>query len=343
MLLLSKNNALLSKWSGGTTAQLMIFPESSEYKDRDFDYRISVATIDDETSVFTSLPDYHRYMIALSEKINITNNGEPVELNRCEIYEFEGSDDVHSFGKAIDLGIMCRRGKCHADINIRAYEMDEIIPEKSDYAYLAIGHAEENENGIVVKSQRAVVVFIDIIYDLKLVKPDETHKEIWEQAIAEFREAGEDPVPSAMADGNGDFASFLVETEKSDKMPFCEWNEKGGFMMSPQTTMFFTNADETKLIGAISCRKFLTEKLRERGGNIGYGVVPSERRRGYATKMLGMFLEECKNIGLAAVVITCSADNVPSKKTIINNGGVLYGTGIDKNGEEYEKYYILTL
>ena len=60
MLLLSKNNALLSKWSGGTTAQLMIFPESSEYKDRDFDFRISVATIDDETSVFTSLPDYHR-------------------------------------------------------------------------------------------------------------------------------------------------------------------------------------------------------------------------------------------------------------------------------------------
>ncbi len=343
MLLLSKNNALLSKWSGGTTAQLMIFPESSEYKDRDFDFRISVATIDDETSVFTSLPDYHRYMVALSEQINITNNDMPVELKRCELYEFEGYDKVESFGKATDLGIMCRRGKCHADVRVVEYEMGQVISEDAQYGYIATGYAEADVNGIVVRSQHAAVVYIDIFYDLKLVKPELKHREIWEKAITEFKVAGETPVPSAMTDGNGDFDSFLAETDKSEKMPFCEWNEKGGFMMSPQNTWFLTDANESKLIGAISCRRLLTDKLRERGGHIGYGIVPSERRRGYAIKMLGMCLEECKKIGLAAVVITCAADNIPSKKTIIHNNGVLYGTGTDKDGEEYEKYYILTL
>ncbi|MBR4879829.1 MAG: HutD family protein [Clostridia bacterium] len=343
MLLLSRNNALLSKWSGGTTAQLMIFPESSEYKDRDFDYRISVATIDDETSTFTSLPDYHRYMVALSDKINITNNGQPVQLNRCELYEFEGADSVESFGKAVDLGIMCRRNKCHADIRILAYEMNETVPQDADYAYVAVGHAEEGPDGIVVKSQSAVVVFIDIIYDLKLVKPDASHKEMWEKAMAEFKEAGETPTPSGINYGVDVFEDFLKENERFENMAFITKSEETGNMISPSTTMFLTNADESKLFGAVSCRKFLTEKLRERGGNIGYGVVPSERRRGYATRMLGMFLDECRKIGLAAVVITCAADNVPSKKTILNNGGILYGTGVDTDGEEYERYYILTL
>ena len=46
---------------------------------------------------------------------------------------------------------------------------------------------------------------------------------------------------------------------------------------------------------------------------------------------------------MAAVVITCSADNIPSKKTILHNNGVLYETNVDTDGEEFEKYYILTL
>lgn len=343
MLLLSKNNALLSKWSGGTTAQLMIFPKSSEYKNRDFDYRISVATIDDETSTFTSLPAYHRYMIALSDKIHIIDNGENVILNKCELYEFEGYNNVQSFGKAVDLGIMCRRGICHADIRILAYEMGEIISENADYAYCAVGFIEENDGQIVVKSGKAVVVFIDIVYDIKLVTPAEKHRDIWEKAIMEFDKWGETPAPAAMTDGDGNFDAFLLETEKSRKMPFCEWNEGHRFMISPQNTMFLTDKDETKILGAISCRRILTEKLRERGGNIGYAIMPSKRRRGYATKMLGMFLEECKELGLAAVVITCASDNIPSKKTILNNKGVLYGSGVDSDGENYEKYYILTL
>ena len=57
--------------------------------------------------------------------------------------------------------------------------------------------------------------------------------------------------------------------------------------------------------------------------NIGDGIRPSERRKGYATEMLRLALIECKKIGLQRVLMVCSTDNIGSAKSIINNGGVL--------------------
>ena len=57
--------------------------------------------------------------------------------------------------------------------------------------------------------------------------------------------------------------------------------------------------------------------------NIGDGIRPCERRKGYATEMLRLALIECKKIGLQRVLMVCSTDNIGSAKSIINNGGVL--------------------
>lgn len=59
------------------------------------------------------------------------------------------------------------------------------------------------------------------------------------------------------------------------------------------------------------------------GGHIGDGVRPSERRKGIATKMIALALEECKKLGIYKVLMVCNKDNVGSAKSIMNNGGVL--------------------
>jgi len=61
-------------------------------------------------------------------------------------------------------------------------------------------------------------------------------------------------------------------------------------------------------------------------GHIGYAVVPWKRRRGYATRALALMLPEARREGLAWVELTTDADNEPSRKVIVANGGQLLGT-----------------
>ena len=65
----------------------------------------------------------------------------------------------------------------------------------------------------------------------------------------------------------------------------------------------------------------LTERLRVEGGNIGYGVRPSARRRGHATEILRRTLEEARAVGLDEVLLTCAKDNPGSIGTILKCGG----------------------
>lgn len=58
-------------------------------------------------------------------------------------------------------------------------------------------------------------------------------------------------------------------------------------------------------------------------GHIGYSVVPWKRRRGYATKALALLLNEVRTEGFPYVELTTGADNLPSQKVILANGGEL--------------------
>lgn len=81
--------------------------------------------------------------------------------------------------------------------------------------------------------------------------------------------------------------------------------------------------DNKKLIGLLSIRHGLSEELAQIYGHIGYGVRPSERQKGYATKMLKYALKECKKLGFQKVLLGCHKENVGSAKTIIKNSGKL--------------------
>lgn len=58
-------------------------------------------------------------------------------------------------------------------------------------------------------------------------------------------------------------------------------------------------------------------------GHLGYGVVPWKRRRGIATRALGLLLVEIAPLGLPHVEVTTEPDNAGSHAVIEANGGVL--------------------
>jgi predicted acetyltransferase len=81
-----------------------------------------------------------------------------------------------------------------------------------------------------------------------------------------------------------------------------------------------------------SIRHFLNEQLLRLSGHIGYEIRPTERRKGYATVMLKIALEKCRDIGIKQVLITCDKNNSASAKTIIANEGVLENELVEDNG-----------
>ena len=80
--------------------------------------------------------------------------------------------------------------------------------------------------------------------------------------------------------------------------------------------------DEQEEIVAVSnLRHSLTPKLRHEGGHIGYGVRPSQRRKGYGNIVLRETLAKAWDLGLPKVLLTCAKQNAASNKVIVNNGG----------------------
>ena len=108
----------------------------------------------------------------------------------------------------------------------------------------------------------------------------------------------------------------------------------------PASTFLALDKNE-KLIGMIDLRHRLNKWLMRFGGNIGYSVRPSERRKGYASKMLKLVLTEASSLGLERVLITCDKDNAASRGVILKCGGILEDEveGPD-DGQVTERYWI---
>ena len=57
-------------------------------------------------------------------------------------------------------------------------------------------------------------------------------------------------------------------------------------------------------------------------GHVGYAVVPWKRRRGYATRALGLLLPVAHRLGLPRLLVTTARDNTASRRVIEANGGI---------------------
>ena len=108
----------------------------------------------------------------------------------------------------------------------------------------------------------------------------------------------------------------------------------------PDSTFFCLDTDRNIFVGAVNIRHYLNDELLETGGHIGDGVRPSDGRKGCATAMIGLALEECRKLGITRVLITCDKDNIGSAKSIMNNGGILENEVVNEDGELEQRYWI---
>lgn len=127
-----------------------------------------------------------------------------------------------------------------------------------------------------------------------------------------------------------DFDHYLENLEVKDS--------KDGVV--PDSTFFLLDEDRNILLGAVNIRHYLNEYLLQYGGHIGDGIRPSERRKGYATKMIELALIECKKLGINKVLMICDKSNIGSKKSILANGGILEKEFINEDGEIEQRYWI---
>ncbi len=108
-----------------------------------------------------------------------------------------------------------------------------------------------------------------------------------------------------------------------------------------QSSFYFLMSGN-RIIGSISIRHSIdSDMLRRFGGHIGYNIRPSERRKGYATKMLYLGLEKCNELGLNEVMVTCKQENIGSAKTIENNCGIMKEmVFVEEENTFFKKYWI---
>lgn len=118
-----------------------------------------------------------------------------------------------------------------------------------------------------------------------------------------------------------------------------EWAKSVGKV--PATTYFTIRESDNKIIGMVNFRHSLNERLRKVGGHIGYGIRPTERRKGYAKIQLYLALLEAQKLGLDRVMIDCVNTNIGSEKTILALGGELEGEVYDEvNDRTMRNYWI---
>jgi len=94
-------------------------------------------------------------------------------------------------------------------------------------------------------------------------------------------------------------------------------------------TFLLIRVEDDKIVGALNIRFNFPEKMNSFSGNIGYGIRPSERRKGYNKINLYLGLIEAQKIGLDKVKLTCEASNLGSVRTIESLGGTLEKIEID--------------
>ena len=172
---------------------------------------------------------------------------------------------------------------------------------------------------------------------MELIFPTIEHK----QAALDYRQEWLDREPGEGI--NGSWGLQRQEYENYEKwlndIELLKTGQSNNSNISVPATTYFAFCDNI-IVGNIQIRHYLNDYLLKTYGHIGYGVRPSERRKGYATEMLALALNKCRELGIEKVLVSCDKDNIGSAKTIMKNGGVPENEFTEADGNIVQQYWI---
>jgi len=170
-----------------------------------------------------------------------------------------------------------------------------------------------------------------MLKNLQLVKPSIQLEKQYLDMLADWSKTGEKPVPFVLKIDPQNFPLMLEKLKG-----YSEGIDLDNFV---EHSSYWLIDNNKKILGVVNIRHRLNESLLKKGGHIGYGIRPSERRKGYASEILRLAKEKARELSIDRVLITCDKNNIGSVKTILKNGGILESE--EKiNNEIIQRYWI---
>lgn len=167
---------------------------------------------------------------------------------------------------------------------------------------------------------------------VKLITPTTELEHEYLDMIEEWKAQEDRLIPWVLGFDASDFPALIENLENCSKGTGLQEG------LVEHSTYWLVNEDN-RVLGAVNIRHRLNEKLLQNSGHIGYGIRPSERRKGNASEALRQALDIAKSMGIGSALIVCDKKNTASAKTIQKNGGILENE-VEKDGELMQRYWI---
>lgn len=167
--------------------------------------------------------------------------------------------------------------------------------------------------------------------DLRLSRPTAADAPAVAELVEKWRAFGGRMNPGLLRAYDGDYPAWLGL--------LARWESGAGIGEEVPQTFYFLREGDT-IVGAVSVRHYLNASNLVDGGHVAYGVCPPFRGRGYGNRALALVLEKLRELGVERALVTCDTDNLPSRRVIVYNGGVLENQTLDEDGVAICRYWI---
>jgi predicted acetyltransferase len=170
---------------------------------------------------------------------------------------------------------------------------------------------------------------------LSLVEPDIKYKKQFIDMMDAWKASGESPFPWMLTFDYSNFEDLVQRVRDLSKgigIP------EG---LVPCSVFWALEDELDKIVGVVNIRHYLNSDLYKTWGYIGYGVRPDERNKGYATAILKLALQKCRDLPVKKVLLGCYKDSEACSRTILKNGGVLENEYPEtKTGRMIQRFWV---
>ena len=105
--IIKKEDFVVHGWSGGTTAEIFLYPPSSHWEKKDFQIRVSSADCRIDGAPYSDFTGYTRHICPLRGTMQMVHEGHhEIKLNPYEVDIFDGAWLTYHTGIAIDKGLI---------------------------------------------------------------------------------------------------------------------------------------------------------------------------------------------------------------------------------------------